>query len=268
MTIMKLTQGMAVILALLMLPVQVFGRNYSNGPAVDMEIVSDHRGRLRKYSTHSERNTVERSYIVAKNDERYRVRVSNRSNRRVGVVIAVDGRNIISGKKSHLKSNERMYLLEPYQTQEFGGWRTGRNRTHRFYFTQMDDSYAADWGDYTAMGVVAMAVFQERYQQANKPHYKGMKRNKSAGSTKAKSLQREPGTGFGEEQWSPSREVRFVAEKRAYSKEFIKYEYRSTLCQKGIVRCRQNKRDNRFWNDNDRNYGYAPYPSWHFNLRF
>ncbi len=266
MTSMRAIHAFAVILTLMVVPVQAVARKYSNVPVVDMEIVSDRRGPLREYSTRSEHDTIQRSYIMAKNDERYRIKVSNRSNRRVGLVIAVDGRNIISGKKSYLQSDERMYLLEPFQTQEIEGWRTGRNRTHRFYFTDMDESYSADWGDYSAMGVVALAVFSERHQRVNRPGYNGMKRNKMAAGSK--SLQREPGTGFGEQQWSPSREVRFVAEKRASSKEFIKYEYRSTLCQRGIVRCRENHRKNRFWDEDERNYGYAPFPSWYLNLRF
>jgi len=266
MTAGRSIQGILVILFVLLFSIPASAGKYSGYSAVDMEIVSDQRGRLRNFTVQSERKNVERSYIIAKDDERYRIRVSNRSNRRIGVVIAVDGRNIISGKKSHLQSNERMYILQPYETQEYGGWRTGRNRTNRFYFTQMEDSYAADWGDYTAMGVVALSVFQERQQEINRPNYKSMGQHKKSG--RAKSMDRELGTGFGERHWSPSREVHFVAEKRAISKKFIKYEYRSTLCRKGIISCGPNHRQNRFWNENNRNYGYAPFPSWHFELRF
>jgi len=266
MTSRRSIQGILVILFVLVLSIPASARKHSSYSAVDMEIVSDQRGSLRNFTVHSERENIERNYVIAKNDERYRIRVRNRSNRRVGVVIAVDGRNIISGKKSHLKSHERMYILEPFQTQEFEGWRTGRNRTNRFYFTNMEDSYAADWGDYSAMGVVALSVFQERQQQVNRPNYKSLKQQKSTGKTK--NMHRTPGTGFGEQHWSPSREVRFVAEKRASSKTFIKYEYRSTLCRKGIIQCGPNHRRNRFWSDNDSNYGYAPFPSWHFQLNF
>jgi len=266
MSVGRSTQGILVTLFVLLFSIPASAGKYSGYSAVDMEIVSDQRGRLQNFTVQSERKNVERSYVIAKDDERYRIRVSNRSNRRIGVVVAVDGRNIISGKKSHLKSNERMYILQPYETQEFGGWRTGRNRTNRFYFTKMEDSYAADWGDYTAMGVVALSVFQERQQQLNRPNYKSMRQQKKSG--RAKNMDRELGTGFGEQHWSPSRKVHFVAEKRAISKKFIKYEYRSTLCRNGIISCRPNHRQNRFWNENNRNYGYAPFPSWHFELRF
>lgn len=266
MTIIRSIPGIVALICVFILPVQVSAQKHSNSAEVELEVISDQRGSLRKFAVPTERTKIERSYVIARNDERYRIRVSNRSNRSVGVVIAVDGRNIISGSKSHLKSHERMYILGPYQAEEFEGWRTGRNRTNRFYFTNMNDSYAADWGDQTAMGVIALAVFNERQQQFNK-HNSG-KIGKHQKFDKSQGKKRGPGTGFGEQQWSPSREVHFVAEKRAIAKKFIKYEYRSTLCREGIVQCRPGRRQNRFWPQNSRNNGYVPFPSWHFHLKF
>lgn len=63
------------------------------------------------------------------------------------------------------------------------------------------------------------------------------------------------GTGFGEETYSPSIRVRFTPESRAAERHFLKYEWRDTLCRKGIVDCRFTR--NRFWNDDE---GYVPYP--------
>ena len=264
---MKLITGIITLVCVLVLPgFASAGRHYKNGD-VELEIISDYRGNLRKYSVASDRSHVERNYVIAKDNETYRIRVSNRSARRVGLVIAIDGRNIISGKKSFLKSHERMYILEPYQTQEIEGWRTGRNRTNRFYFTNIDNSYAADFGDYTAMGVVALAVFKERRQKISQQHNYGESRRHSK-SYKSMGREKGPGTGFGDEHWSPSREVPFVAKHKAIQKKFIKYEYRSTLCRKGIVKCKPKHRRNRFWNDSDDNYGYAPFPSWHFQRGF
>jgi hypothetical protein len=264
---MKSISGIITLVSILILPGSASaGRHYKNG-GVDLEIISDYRGNLRKFSVASDRSHVERNYVIAKDNEKYRIRVSNRSDRRVGLVIAVDGRNIISGKKSYLESNERMYILEPYQTQEIEGWRTGRNRTNRFYFSSMDDSYAADFGDYTAMGVVALAVYKERHQKVSQQHNYGQRRRHSK-SYKSMGRESGPGTGFGEEHWSPSREVPFVAKHTAIQKKFIKYEYRSALCRKGIVKCKPKQRKNRFWYESDDNYGYVPYPSWYFKHGF
>jgi hypothetical protein len=79
----------------------------------------------------------------------------------VGLVIAVDGRNIISGKQSWLRNDERMYILGPYGRGEFKGWRTSLDSINRFYFTEVADSYAAAFRDESAMGVIAVAVYPE-----------------------------------------------------------------------------------------------------------
>ena len=95
--------------------------------------------------------------------DRYSIQVTNRSDRRIGVVIAVDGRNIINGKKSDLKRNERMYIIGPYESNTFEGWRTGMDRTNRFYFTEQSDSYAEKvFADASAMGTIALAVYREK----------------------------------------------------------------------------------------------------------
>jgi len=260
---MKYFQGIVVLVFALMLPVQSSARGYQQRGDVEVDIISDRRGTLQRFDALSGGADTERSYVIASNAERYRIRVSNRSNERVGVVLAVDGRNIISGRKSYLQSQERMYILGPHETQEYGGWRTGRNQTNRFYFTGMSDSYSAAWGDTTAMGVVAVAVFREQHQQM----YGKGKRNKNSAKFQAKRGQ--PGTGFGENEWSPAREVHFVAQKHPVEKKFIKYEWRSTLCRRGIMQCSPDGDQNRFWPHARRNNGYAPPPpSWSFQLNF
>src|SRR5688500_9675243 len=62
-----------------------------------------------------------RAYLEAERDARYRIRITNSSGRRVGVVVAVDGRNIISGARSELENGEPMYILDAWSTQEFSG---------------------------------------------------------------------------------------------------------------------------------------------------
>ena len=103
-----------------------------------------------------------RAYLQADRGARYRIRVSNPSGERVGVVIAVDGRNIVNGARSDLGSAEPKYVLSPYESQEFSGWRTSLADVHEFYFTEWEDSYAEAFGDRTARGVIAVAVYQEK----------------------------------------------------------------------------------------------------------
>ncbi|RTZ98067.1 MAG: hypothetical protein DSY90_05815 [Deltaproteobacteria bacterium] len=213
---------------------------------------------------------VHRRYLQADDGARYRINITNTTGERVGVVIAVDGRNIISGKKSHLRRHERMYIVSPYQTASYSGWRTRKNVVNRFYFTEAGDSYAHAWHDDTAMGVIAVALYREitpppyrykRQQQENKMRPESMKRGQSEA----------PGTGFGREEYSPSRRVSFRPRRHPSEKFFIKYEWRDTLCRIGVVDCRPPRQQwNRFWDDRDRcrdqDCGYAPYPPYRSNL--
>src|SRR4030042_2006566 len=95
-------------------------------------------------------------------------------------VIPVDGRNIINDKKSDLERNERMYIIGPYESNTFEGWRTSMDRTNRFYFTEQSDSYAEKvFADASAMGTIALAVYREKLPEIT-PHSGSSLRMKEA----------------------------------------------------------------------------------------
>ncbi|MGH8584321.1 MAG: hypothetical protein ACREWG_16435 [Gammaproteobacteria bacterium] len=235
---------------------------YDYRQAVDVAVVGS-RGQFRTYPVAAGRGgNVVRAYLEASPQEPYRIRVRNLTGGRLGLVIAVDGRNIVSGSPSNLARHEAMYVLDPYATEEYQGWRTGRNQVNDFYFTEWPEAYAEAFRDRSARGVIAVAVFREQ------PHYRPPPqpysfRDKAQPRPGAPSERHgEPGTGFGDETYSPSRRVEFVPEGVADSRYFFKYEWRESLCRKGIADCgtkRHRPRErNRFWPDDDG--GYAPYP--------
>ena len=246
----------------------------SIGDAVEVTIRTDDSRPLPLYPV-KQRRSVRRVFAEAVKGDHYRIEVRNRLNRRVGLVIAVDGRNIISGAKSWLNNDERMYILEPYGTAEYNGWRTGQDKINRFYFTSVDDSYAAAFKDESAMGVIAVAVYPEvmRYEepQALRSAPEMSARRDSAAQPaapaprgKAESKrgilaeQESAGTGYGREEYSPSVTVAFEPETMAREKTFIKYEWRETLCRKGVISCGSRPLPrNRFWPEEN---GYAPPP--------
>jgi hypothetical protein len=200
-------------------------------------------------------------YAEAVKGDHYRIIVRNLLNRRVGVVIAVDGRNIISGMKSWLRNDERMYILEPYGQGEFTGWRTSLNSINRFYFTEAADAYAAAFHDESAMGVIAVAVYPEVPQRQESSDLSlGQSRPAPRDAPSAKSVEERAGTGFGRQEHSPARLVAFEPEAAAAEKVYIKYEWRSTLCRQGIVAsasCGQpTPPRNRLWGEE----GFAPPP--------
>lgn len=235
----------------------------------DVRIVSDSGEEFLKYRAYPRfRQEGKYFYVEAVKGQRYSIRVTNRSNRRIGVVIAVDGRNIIDGRKSELKRDERMYIIGSYETNTFEGWRTGMDRTNRFYFTEQSHSYAEKvFADASAMGTIALAVYRERLPEIA-PYSGSSSRSKEAPTEAApgapatgRSADRaerkkteQAGTGFGETTYSPARVVHFNPEHTAAEKIVLKYEWRSELCRRGIIRCGPK---NRFWPDD---HEFAPIP--------
>jgi hypothetical protein len=276
----------AIILSVMLYSANVWAGSVGN--AVEVRIVTDDGRTLPTYPVRT-KQTLKKVYAEAVKGDHYRIEVTNRLNRRVGLVIAVDGRNIITGEKSWLKNSEQMYILEPYGSGEFSGWRTGQERINRFYFTDVPDSYAAAFGDKSAMGVITVAAYpeQHRYEPPPMSMYRPAPSNqrvysgKSAeGSSKLDSAAAAPaapaaesrqkksakaeqsldsaGTGYGREEYSPVQTVAFEAEKRAVETIHIKYEWRDTLCRLGVVNCNlpQRRPANRLWD----NGGYASPP--------
>ncbi len=229
---------------------------------VTLTVQGDTQGSLREFPL-SDNALRYRAFIQAVPNERYSLRVVNNSEQRVGVVIAVDGRNIISGKKSWLANNEKMYILNPHDAATYEGWRTGTNQTNRFYFTQVSDSYAAAWGDTSAMGVIAMTVYAERSRPAVYQQEKVIPSTGSATRSVAPAADAAapaPGTGFGETTYSPSTTVAFEPDAKAMEKIVLKYEWQDTLCQKQILpECHRttDSGNNRLWNDKG---DFAPPP--------
>ncbi len=273
----------AVILAIAVSVTQAWNANA--GDAVEVRIVNDDGRALPTYPVKT-RSALKKVYAEAVKGDHYRIEVRNRLDRRVGVVIAVDGRNIISGGKSWLKNSERMYILEPYGSGSYSGWRASNDRINRFYFTDVPDSYAAAFGDESAMGVISVAAYAEvrRHQpppvtlsQSNQRSYEGKSAagaadrssNAPAAPSPAESSMRKKaarpeksmesaGTGYGREEYSPVNVVSFTAESRAVETIHFKYEWHATLCKLGVIGCDTPPRrpGNRLWDSG----GYAPPP--------
>jgi hypothetical protein len=205
---------------------------------------------------------VIKQYLEAMRGENYGIVIHNMTPERIGVVIAVDGRNIISGKRSDLKNNEAMYIVNSYEQGEYDGWRTASDRVHKFYFTAMADSYAMrTFGDSTAMGVIAVAVYREkeqpqpRYEQERRVYRPAAPSAEPSAQGKAGIARDESaGTGFGYEEYSPTIRVDFEPTSTPIQKTLIKYEWREVLCRKGILNCREAR--NRLWEED----AYAPFP--------
>ena len=248
-------------------PAYAHGRPIHHGE-VGIELVSD-KETVFQAIPHKDFRTgntrVIKRYLEAMKGEKYGLVITNNTAGRVGVVIAVDGRNIITGKRSGLSSSEAMYIVNANESTRYDGWRTSNSEVHRFYFTDVADSYSVrTFADSSAMGVIAMAVYREKEhprplieeklegQAAPAAPSVGDASKKSADRSSAKE---NAGTGFGDARYSPVITVQFEPEHNPMQKTLVKYEWREVLCRKGIIACGQ-ETGNRLW-DAD---GYATYP--------
>jgi len=256
-----------IIIAVLVSTAPVFGHGRAPlAGEVSVEIISDNGSVFRSFPASDRRKDqthLIKKYLEAKKGENYGIVIRNNSPERLGVVIAVDGRNIITGSRSDLGNNETMYIVNAYEHARYDGWRTTDNEIHRFYFTEPADSYSVrTFADSSAMGVIAVAVYREKDRP--RPQL-DMSRNEaapaapsmdSAARSQGKARESESaGTGFGDSRYSPVVRVEFEPERFPVQKTLIKYEWRETLCKKGILSCVKEKK-NRLWD----NEGYAPYP--------
>jgi len=190
---------------------------------VRVTIIGDERGPLSAYPAYRYEKYMpdSRLRITARQGERYSIRVTNTSRNRVALTISVDGLNIISGQRSYGSSNESMYVLNPGQTGDFSGWRSGMSHVQRFYFTSAGDSYAGRLGQSDQLGLIRIVAWRERRPVVYLP-YDSLRKSEAESKSLAESA---PGTGYGESSWSPVSETDFNPESYPGQTVEIKYEW-------------------------------------------
>jgi hypothetical protein len=100
-----------------------------------------------------------RRIVIGQAGRDYRVRLENRSKKRVEVIVTVDGLNTLTSTKAGY--SQRGYILEPKQTYDVEGFRHGGNKVRTFRFGRVVDSVAAANGGAGNVGVIGLAVFEE-----------------------------------------------------------------------------------------------------------
>ncbi len=104
-----------------------------------------------------------RRYVQAFAGRNYSIVLRNNTGARVGVLISVDGLNVVNGERSALRSNEPMYVLGPWETATIGGWRTSLDDIQKFVFVDEARSYASRTGQANGdMGWIRVLAFREQ----------------------------------------------------------------------------------------------------------
>jgi hypothetical protein len=101
-----------------------------------------------------------RRYLLGEQGDRYVIRVTNPSARRVEVVVSVDGLDVIDGKPASL--SKRGYVINPYGEVRIEGWRTSVHGVAAFRFGRVANSYAARTVGARNVGVIGVALFTAR----------------------------------------------------------------------------------------------------------
>lgn len=214
--------------------------------------------------------TRDRHYLQALEGRNYALVVRNTTGRRVAVLIAVDGLNVVNGERSSLSRHEPMYVLGPYEEAVIQGWRTSLRDVRRFVFVDEERSYAERTGQANGdMGWIRVLSFNEvqpllRWRGVPEPRRGGYgdrddeygrneaapapemapeaPRAKASDRADRQTLESEglagresnPGTGWGDRRYDPVQRTVFHPVARATDTIVLRYEYASGLRALGI----------------------------------
>lgn len=101
----------------------------------------------------------DRFYVQGTAGERYIVRVTNPTARRIEAVVSVDGLDVVDGEAGDLR--KRGYVVPPYGEVRIEGFRTSQADVATFRFSSVANSYAGKKGKARNVGVIAVAIFEE-----------------------------------------------------------------------------------------------------------
>ncbi|MCG6924991.1 MAG: hypothetical protein LJF30_06735 [Acidobacteria bacterium] len=202
-----------------------------------------------------------RYYLEAREGASYLIHLSNRTSERLGVVLAVDGLNAISGERD--RGRGRMYILDPWREATVRGWRTSLQEVRRFTFVDERSSYAARSGKANSrMGWIEVSVFRERrprtrigerdddagragepFEESGRAEPAPAPTADAAGSeagplgkSQAGARKRSyPGTGWGSRAHDPVVVVDFEPERSPAERTTLRYEYRRALVDLGVL---------------------------------
>jgi hypothetical protein len=131
---------------------------FADGNLVDVSIRVDDRATPLYFKP----GRFDRHYFQAFKGRNYSLVVRNNTGRRVGVLIAVDGLNVVNGQESRLSHNESMYVLDPWEESTIQGWRTSLHEVRKFVFVDEERSYAERTGQANEdMGWIRVLAFRE-----------------------------------------------------------------------------------------------------------
>jgi hypothetical protein len=133
--------------------------SHAIGSLVDVQVLVDGNRVPLFYSS----NSADRRYFEAARGRNYALELRNRTGRRVAVLIAVDGINVVNGARSKLSCTEPMYVLDAWESTTIRGWRTSLEHVQQFVFVDEERSYASRTDQANGdMGWIRVLTFEEQ----------------------------------------------------------------------------------------------------------
>ncbi|MCK6537652.1 MAG: hypothetical protein L6Q84_32165 [Polyangiaceae bacterium] len=100
------------------------------------------------------------TYVVGDHGQRYIIQIKNNTGVRFEAVTTVDGLDVINGRAGAFSN--RGYIINGFSTVEIDGWRRSTDTVAAFRFGRVGESYASKKGDDRHVGVIGVALFEER----------------------------------------------------------------------------------------------------------
>jgi hypothetical protein len=123
---------------------------YNNG--IDLSVTVN--GRPTRIYTHEGRY-----FIESREGTEYVIEIANRNWYRVEAVVAVDGLSVMNGETASVEDSG--YVIPAYGSLKVKGYRKNMEEVGAFKFTKKEASYAADKGDSSNVGIIAIAIWSE-----------------------------------------------------------------------------------------------------------
>lgn len=208
----------------------------------DVEVYDRTAGRVLTLHRHEGRR-----YVVGEPGHEYEITIRSRDGRRLLAVTSVDGVNVVTGETADPAQSG--YVLDPHGSVRIAGWRKSLAEVAAFYFTRHGNSYAARTGRPFDVGVIGIALFQEKRRCCDggilgdadrraDPTGPPAAAERHAESPAAQSLQRDEGlgTGHGRRERSAARHTDFERATDAPVEIIaIQYDTRANLVAQGVL---------------------------------
>jgi hypothetical protein len=176
-----------------------------------------------------------RLYVVGEPQHQYELRIRSRAAGRLLAVTSVDGVNVITGETA--AEQQSGYVIGGSDSVTVEGWRKSLDDVATFYFTRLENSYAARTGRPNDVGVIGVALFRERDESAAAAGASNEARDAAAPRAESQARRESKlGTGHGHRESSPARYVDFQRATQTPDEVLvIYYDSRRNLVAQGVL---------------------------------